>query len=63
VVFRLSRSQFFFTFRATPHLDGKHTVFGKLIDSDTVLSALESLPSHKGTDRPLEDIKILGITV
>ncbi|KAJ9105111.1 hypothetical protein QFC20_004398 [Naganishia adeliensis] len=56
-------SQFFFTFRATPHLDGKHTVFGKLIDSDTVLSALESLPSHKGTDRPLEDIKILGITV
>ncbi|KAJ9099952.1 hypothetical protein QFC21_003960 [Naganishia friedmannii] len=56
-------SQFFFTFRPTPHLDGKHTVFGKLIDSDTVLSAMESLPSHKGTDRPLEDIKILGITV
>ncbi|KAJ9126471.1 hypothetical protein QFC24_002214 [Naganishia onofrii] len=24
---------------------------------------MESLPSHKGTDRPLEDIKILGITV
>ena len=24
-------SQFFLTFRATPHLDGKHTVFGRLV--------------------------------
>lgn len=30
-------SQFFITFRATPHLDGKHTVFGKLVSGEAVL--------------------------
>ncbi|WP_105170668.1 peptidylprolyl isomerase [Pseudoalteromonas sp. T1lg24] len=30
-------SQFFITFRATPHLDGKHTVFGKLVSDEAVL--------------------------
>ena len=33
-------SQFFITFVPTPHLDGNYTIFGKLIDGDTVLSAI-----------------------
>jgi len=33
-------SQFFITHRATPHLDGKHAVFGKVIQSLEVLLAI-----------------------
>ncbi len=34
-------SQFFITHVATPWLDGKHTVFGKLIDGSQTLYAIE----------------------
>jgi peptidyl-prolyl cis-trans isomerase B (cyclophilin B) len=34
-------SQFFITHVATPWLDGKHTVFGKLLDGFDVLYAIE----------------------
>jgi len=34
-------SQFFITHRATSHLDGVHTVFGKVIDCQDVVDAIE----------------------
>ena len=34
-------SQFFITHRATPHLDGIHTVFGKVIEGHTVVDAIK----------------------
>ena len=34
-------SQFFITFVPTPHLDRNYTIFGKLIEGDTVLSAID----------------------
>lgn len=34
-------SQFFITFAATPHLDGKHVVFGRLVEGKEGLRALE----------------------
>lgn len=35
-------SQFFITHVPTPHLDGKHTVFGELLEGEDVLMALKN---------------------
>ena len=41
-------SQFFLTFKATPWLDGKHTVFGEVVEGADVLQALEKKGSPSG---------------
>ena len=51
-------SQWYLTFRATQHLDHKHTVFGKLVGGEDVLDALEKVPVKPGTDRPARSIHI-----
>jgi cyclophilin family peptidyl-prolyl cis-trans isomerase len=46
-------SQFFITFGATPHLDGRHTVFGKVIEGVEVLDKLTRIdPSHPSGIQP-----------
>ncbi|EJD03832.1 peptidylprolyl isomerase-like protein 2 [Fomitiporia mediterranea MF3/22] len=56
-------SQFFITFKPTPHLDGKHTVFGKLVGGEDVLDTLERLPRKEGTDRPAKTVRITEIII
>lgn len=41
-------SQFFITFTATPHLDGKHTVFGKVIEGLDVLDRINRRDPRMG---------------
>ena len=41
-------SQFFLTFRPTEHLDGKHTVFGRVIDGFDVLPKLMRTQDDQG---------------
>lgn len=49
------------TLKATPHLDKKHTVFGKLVGGEDVLDALEKLPVKPGTERPAKPVKITEV--
>jgi peptidyl-prolyl cis-trans isomerase-like 2 len=55
------RSQWYITFRATAHLDKKHTVFGKLVGGEDVLDALERLKVKEGTERPAKPVKITEV--
>jgi cyclophilin family peptidyl-prolyl cis-trans isomerase len=51
-------SQFFIvTTEAAPWLDGKHTVFGRVVTGMEAVDAIEKLETGPG-DRPVEDAKI-----
>lgn len=55
-------SQFFITEVATPWLDGRHTVFGKVIKGDDVIDAIANSVTG-AQDRPKQEIKIVKVTV
>ncbi|MFD9907181.1 peptidylprolyl isomerase [Streptomyces sp. NPDC059063] len=42
-------SQFFVTTVVTPWLDGKHVVFGEVVEGEDVVKAIEALGSRSGT--------------
>ncbi|HLK12048.1 MAG TPA: peptidylprolyl isomerase [Candidatus Binatia bacterium] len=54
-------SQFFITFVPTPWLDGKHTIFGAVVDGMDTLKALEAAGSQSG--RTSEPLKIDKVTI
>ncbi|MFQ5514082.1 MAG: peptidylprolyl isomerase [Myxococcota bacterium] len=54
-------SQFFITFVPTPHLDGRHTIFGEIVGGKQTLKKLEERGSRQG--RTSEELKILKATI
>jgi peptidyl-prolyl cis-trans isomerase B (cyclophilin B) len=54
-------SQFFLTFVPTPHLDGKHTIFGEVVDGMDTVRALEARGSQSG--RTTEALRIESATI
>jgi peptidyl-prolyl cis-trans isomerase-like protein 2 len=55
-------SQFFVLYRASPHLDRKHSVFGRVVGGLQTLADIEAVPVDKA-DRPLEPVTLLGVDV
>ena len=55
-------SQFFITFGPTPHLDGKHVVFGEVVKGLDILDIMENMPTNQG-DEPVQLLYIRNTRV
>lgn len=52
-------SQFFLTFVPTPHLDGRHTIWGEVVDGQATLKALEGKGTQQNNGMLATPIKIV----
>ncbi|BCR87904.1 peptidyl-prolyl cis-trans isomerase cpr6 [Aspergillus chevalieri] len=50
-------SQFFITTVPTPHLDGKHVVFGEVVNGKSVVRKIENMNTQ--ADKPITDVTIV----
>jgi len=55
-------SQFFITLNETPWLDGKHTIFGNVVQGLEVIDSIGQVPTA-GADKPVKDVVIKTLNI
>lgn len=55
-------SQFFITEVSSPHLDGIHTVFGKVVTGSELITAIQSVETNN-MGKPLKDVTLTEIKI
>ena len=54
-----NNSQFYITLKETPWLNGKHVVFGIVLEGFDIIKKIEALETSQETNKPLDDVKII----
>jgi peptidyl-prolyl cis-trans isomerase A (cyclophilin A) len=55
-------SQFFITVAPTPHLNGRHTIFGEVVDGSDVIDSISQVQTGRN-DRPAKDVVLESVTI
>ncbi|KAA1246475.1 peptidylprolyl isomerase [Aquimarina sp. RZ0] len=56
-------SQFFITLAPTPHLNGRHTVFGEIVSGQEVVDSIGAVKTTKPGDKPETEVKMQEVNI